>query len=150
MLARFILFGVFGCFGEILWTSVSDPILSIIQRTQIDKRLRGVTYLWMFPIYGFGGLFFEQLYGHVADLSWPLRGLVYTAMFFVGEYLWGLAIKLLTGQIPWDYSYTRFHVHGLIRLDYAPVWFTCGLVTEWVMAIIAAGAPVMVEAALQF
>jgi hypothetical protein len=28
-----------------------------------------------------------------------------------------------TGRCPWDYSQKRYHFKGLIRWDYAPIWF---------------------------
>lgn len=35
-----------------------------------------------------------------------------------------------TGHLPWDYSHARLNVKGVIRLDYAPVWFLTGLLYE--------------------
>ena len=31
---------------------------------------------------------------------------------------------------PWDYSQCRANIHGLIRLDFAPLWFAVGLLFE--------------------
>ena len=31
---------------------------------------------------------------------------------------------------PWDYSHARRHLHGLIRLDYLPLWAGAGLALE--------------------
>ena len=31
---------------------------------------------------------------------------------------------------PWDYSRARSNIQGVIRLDYAPVWFLTGLLYE--------------------
>ncbi len=58
---------------------------------------------------------------------------------FVIEAIAGLLLKVFTGRCPWDYSYARWHVGGVIRLDYAPVWFAFGMVLErvhdWVRAL---------------
>ena len=51
-------------------------------------------------------------------------------LFFTIEYLTGWLLRNTLGVSPWDYSNSPFHVHGLIRLDYAPVWFVAGLAYE--------------------
>jgi uncharacterized membrane protein len=140
MLYRFILYGIFGCFGELLWTSTSAPVLSLARRSSVDLRLPAQTYLWMFPIYGMGGLIFEQLHAVVGAWPWLVRGLVYMLFIFAGEYVWGWGIERVTGKVPWDYTGARFSVHGRIRLDYAPLWFVVGVSTEWTQRVIAAAA----------
>lgn len=135
MLVRFLVYGVFGWCTEIVWTAGSDAVEAALGKRPFDPRLAGKTYLWMFPIYAFGGLLFEVAHGLLADLAWPVRGLVYTVGIFAVEYFAGWLIQVLSGEIPWDYSDRRWNVHGLIRLDYAPAWFCFGLVLEQVMAI---------------
>jgi len=54
---------------------------------------------------------------------------------FAVEYASGWAIKRATGTVPWDYASTRWNVHALIRLDYAPVWFVFGLLLERVQQV---------------
>ena len=49
---------------------------------------------------------------------------------FFGEFLFGTILKKF-GVCPWDYSSTPFHVNGVIRLDYAPLWFGLGLFYEF-------------------
>lgn len=51
-------------------------------------------------------------------------------LIFTVEYLSGLVLRMLLGVCPWDYSGNTFSVNGLIRLDYAPAWFTAGLLFE--------------------
>ncbi|BBF41545.1 hypothetical protein lbkm_0225 [Lachnospiraceae bacterium KM106-2] len=34
---------------------------------------------------------------------------------------------------PWDYSKAKYNVKGVIRLDYAPVWFVAGLLYEKIL-----------------
>ena len=34
---------------------------------------------------------------------------------------------------PWDYSKSPLNVNGLIRLDYAPLWFGAGLLFEKIL-----------------
>jgi uncharacterized membrane protein len=138
---RFVLYGLFGWGAEIVWTALSDIVGALRRGAPVDRRLAGHTYLWMFPIYGAGGLLFELVHRPVADWPWVARGLVYMIGCFVVEYATGWLIKRLSGTIPWDYSAKRWHVHGLIRLDYAPVWFMFGLILESVMRAVNAAAP---------
>ena len=143
MALRFLLFGLFGWCTEIVFTALYGLGEALVARRRVDWALPGTSYLWMLPIYGGGGLLFERAYAVVAELPWPVRGGLYMIGCFVVEYTTGLAIKLVTGKIPWDYSHARFHLHGLIRWDYAPAWFAFGLVLEKVMAWIHAIAQVL-------
>lgn len=140
----FVLFGIAGCFGELIWTSTSTPVMSLVARLPIDWKLPARSYLWMFPIYGLGGWGFQLLHDAIAGEHWLLRGAVYTVFCFSGEYLTGWIIKRVTGTIPWDYSEdTKLQLHGLIRYDYAPLWFCVGLMTERIDQVIRAIAPVV-------
>ena len=138
---HFLLYGVFGWSAEIVWTAIyelvggatvdpADPRRLVPLTPEGRWRLTGRTYLWMFPLYGAGGLAFEPLHDALRSHPWWLRGLLWTALIFVVEYLGGALLRRLTGRCPWDYSYARCNVHGLIRLDYTPVWFMFGLLLE--------------------
>lgn len=49
---------------------------------------------------------------------------------FFGEFTFGMLLKRF--QIcPWDYSGTPYNIDGVIRLDYAPLWFVLGLFYEF-------------------
>ena len=39
-------------------------------------------------------------------------------------------LRAVVGEAPWDYSDARHHLHGLIRLDYLPLWAGAGLALE--------------------
>jgi uncharacterized membrane protein len=127
MALRLVLYGMLGWCAEILWSAIYD----LARRRPVDWSLRGHTYLWMFPIYG-GGLvlLFEPAHDALRALPWPVRGLVYVPAFWAVEYVTGWMLRRATGRCPWDYSYARFHLHGLIRWDYAPLWFVFGLFVE--------------------
>ena len=143
MSIRFVLYGLFGWCAEIVWTVANTAIPAFAAGKRIDTRLMGHTYLWMFPIYGGGGLLFELVHRSLAAWPWPARGLGYTLGCFAVEYASGWLIKRTAGTIPWDYSGRRWHVHGLIRLDYAPVWFAFGLILEHVEVAVRAAAPAL-------
>ena len=106
---------------EIIWTGLS----SLLKR---NYKLTATTSIWMFFIYGlaaFTGPFCDTL------IMMPLvvRGGIYTLCIFVVEYIAGSFLKKAR-ICPWDYSGSRFAVQGVIRLDYAPAWFTAGLIFE--------------------
>ena len=48
---------------------------------------------------------------------------------FFAEFVSGSILKKY-GLCPWDYSASPFNVNGVIRLDYAPLWFGLGLFYE--------------------
>ncbi|HHW08727.1 MAG TPA: hypothetical protein GXX29_01990 [Firmicutes bacterium] len=125
MWMRFLFYGLCGWGLEIFWTGLGSLL-------RHDSNLTGKTYLWMFPIYGLAGLLFEPLHWRISDLAWPIRGLIWMSAIFAVEYTSGWLIRTATGQCPWDYSGVRLEVDGLIRLDYAPLWFTVGLLFELV------------------
>ncbi len=104
---------------EVFWTGLGSLL-------QGDVRLQGVSYLWMFPIYGLA-VFLEPLHDRVRYVQWYLRGSLWVLVIFTVEAFTGYVIKFLTGTIPWDYSASSYNIAGLIRLDYAPVWFLVGL-----------------------
>ena len=120
---RILLYGLLGVAMEILWTGAGSLLKG-------DYSLRGVSYLWMFPIYG-GAVFLEPVHERIRGLKWYIRGMLWVAVIFSLEFTSGLIIKMTVGMIPWDYSGTSLYtVGGLIRLDYIPVWFMVGLLFE--------------------
>ncbi len=81
-----------------------------------------VPYIWSYS-------FFEPLQHKIK--SWPLilRGGVYTFIIFVVEYTSGFLLRLILGVCPWNYTgFTS--IDGLIKLDFAPIWFCFGIVLE--------------------
>lgn len=140
---RFLLYGLFGWCAEIVWTAGYAVVAALAVGRRPDARLTGHTYLWMLPIYGGGGLLFEIVYAVIQPYPWFVRGTIYTIGCFAVEYATGWLIKQVSGTIPWDYSANRWNVHGLIRLDYAPVWFVFGFLLERVAAIVNIVEPVL-------
>lgn len=119
----FIKCGITGWCMEVLFTSAS-----CIKKK--DYKLIGQTSIWMFPIYGMAAV--------IKPISCKLkkhnrriieRGLIYTAGIYATEYATGTLLKK-KDRCPWDYSKSKYHVNGVIRLDYAPLWFIVGLMYE--------------------
>lgn len=122
MLIRFLIYGLIGWGMEITWTGIH----SLIKK---DYRLIGTSSIWMFFIYGMV-VFLEPLYSLLAYQPLAFRGGVYMLCIFIAEYATGWWLRGMIGDCPWDYSQSRFSVKGLIRLDYAPVWFAVGIIYE--------------------
>ena len=82
----------------------------------------------MFPIYGMA-CFLRPLCRLMKGKNLLLRGSVYTCCIFAGEFVSGSLLKR-HGACPWDYSRAKYNIKGLVRLDYAPLWFGAGLLFE--------------------
>lgn len=106
---------------EILFTA-----LNAFRRREM--KLIGNTSLWMFPIYGTAALI-GPLYRLIRRLPALLRSMIYSAGIFSFEFLCGSLLKK-RGACPWDYSESKYNLHGVIRLDYAPIWMVAGLIFE--------------------
>jgi len=128
---NFIKCGITGWCLEVLFTSVESIMAH-------DWRLVGRTSLLMFPIYGCGALLAPI--GRMID-RWigenPLssadrmirHGMLYMVLIFVAEYVSGMWLRT-RGICPWDYTGSQTSINGLIRLDFAPLWFGTGLLFE--------------------
>ncbi|MFR6137298.1 MAG: putative ABC transporter permease [Blautia massiliensis (ex Durand et al. 2017)] len=61
-----------------------------------------------------------------------IRGVFYSCGIFLVEFLSGSFYRKLH-ICPWDYSHVPLQYKGVIRLDYAPLWFITGLFFEWLL-----------------
>ena len=93
-----------------------------------EHKLTAHTSIWMFPIYGMA-CFLAPLCRLLRKRNFLIRGIVYTCCIFTGEFLSGSFLRR-HGACPWDYSHAKHNINGLIRLDYAPLWFVAGLFFE--------------------
>ncbi len=139
-LNNFIRCGIAGWCLEVMFTSV-DSIMAG------DWRLMGTTSLIMFPIYGCGAFlvpisrlvddylsdlpgFEEASRDRIGRIPLMIRhGLLYMVLIFIAEYVTGILLTS-AGICPWDYSYWPDNVDGVIRLNFAPLWFGTGLIFE--------------------
>lgn len=109
-------------------TEVSFSALHDLKR---GEKVRVRTSPWMFPIYALITPLFEPLHDRVRnDLSAPQRATIYGAGFLMVEYATGSLLRGVRGEAPWDYSYARLHLHGLIRPGYFFLWAAGGLALE--------------------
>jgi len=121
----FLKCGLVGWGLECFWTGLGSI------HDQKDKKMPCTTSMWMFPIYGMAALM-SPLFHIMKGKNIMLRGTVYTTCIFLAEYSTGSLLKK-KGCCPWDYSNAKANYKGLIRLDYAPLWFLVGLLYEKVL-----------------
>lgn len=143
MWIRFVLYGLGGWCGEVIFTALTESV------PRRDWRLTGTTYLWMFPIYGSLALFYEPVHDAIRGWPWPGRMVVYALGFTAVELLAGWLIARLSGSCPWDYvaAGKRWAINPYIRWDFFPVWALIGLVLEPVDDFLVRLTPAIVTAA---
>lgn len=122
MFKRFVIYGLLGFCGEVLWTGLGSMMKG-------DIKLMGWTYIWMFPIYAMA-ILLEPIHNRIRHLSIFIRGGVYTVLIFIGEFISGIILKGILGVCPWDYTGKPLSIYGIITLTYIPVWFIVGLIFE--------------------
>lgn len=121
MKSKFIQCGMFGWCIEVFWTGLHSLL-------KHDPKLMGFSSLHMFPIYGMASLI-APLSAHLKKYSTFTRGIIYMLGIYAVEFASGTYLKK-KDRCPWDYSDTPYHINGVIRLDYAPLWFLTGLIYE--------------------
>ena len=119
--SNFIRCGMYGWCIEVLWTGLGSLL-------QHDPKLMGFSSLRMFPIYGMASMI-APLSSHLRKYGALTRGLIYMMCIYGVEYTSGTYLKK-HDCCPWDYSDAKYQVNGVIRLDYAPLWFLTGLFYE--------------------
>lgn len=121
--ARFAVYAVTGCCAELAYTGITGFGARA-------GRPRAHTSPWMLPVYGLLQPLFEPLHDRMRPLPAVQRAAVYSAGFLAVEYASGRLLRRWVGEAPWDYSHARFHLHGLIRAEYVPLWAVAGLAVE--------------------
>ncbi len=121
MYHNFFKCGITGLCLEVTFTS----LISFLRK---DLKMTATTSLLMFPIYG-GAVCLTPLCRFLKHRPPLLRGTVYMLLIYLGEYTSGCFLKK-RNMCPWDYSNCPLNVQGIIRLDFAPLWFATGLLFE--------------------
>lgn len=121
---KFIICGTVGWCMEIVFTALHS-----FQKREFT--LIGRTSIWMFPIYGAACLL-TPVCRLLKGKNPVLRGSIYTCCIFAGEFLSGCFLKK-HHACPWDYSKSKYNLKGVIRFDYAPLWFGAGLLFEKIL-----------------
>ena len=113
----------YGAVGWLIEVVATGAHASLVHN---DRCATSRTYLWMFPVYGLGGLLLESVRKRLR--RWPVdaRCLGYLPVIYGVEYGSGWLLRRGLGRCPWDYTGRRWHISGLVRADYAPLWFAVG------------------------
>ncbi len=126
LLLKMFIFACVGVTMEVVFTALGD-----LPKTK-TLRLMGYTYIWMLPIYALVPIFLMFLTPRLAGIILPFRIVIYTILLMIVEYISGWILRKTVGACPWEAGYQgkRWAVHGLVRLDYAPVWALVCLIFE--------------------
>lgn len=119
---RFLVYGLVGWGFDIAYSTLHDAVRG--------KALRFRSSPWNVPVYGLAQPLFEPVHDRVRGLPGPARGAIYGVGILAVEYASGWVLRKVRGEAPWDYTYARWHVDGLIRPDYFPMWAALGLAAE--------------------
>lgn len=130
--SRLFFWGIHGVFVEVMFTGIWEFVMSA------NWKLRGVTSMWCFLIYGVGGIIAEQIFLWLISLRapWFLRGLVYVLVTFAWELTWGVILNYF-GARGWDYSQFGYNFLGSITLEYTPLWYFGGFYFELLYGVIS-------------
>ena len=116
--------GSIGITIEIFFTAFYDLFI----HHQDNLSLKGVSYVWMLPIYGITAYTFPPLIERFKNWNFFMRSFLFAIGIVIIEYMMGALLKFLTGTCPWEYK-EGWHLHGFIRFDYFPLWmiFSMGI-----------------------
>lgn len=120
---RLYLYALHGYLIEVTFTAVWDLVVSG------SLELRGFSSVWSLGIYSISCMAMEKINGLLQRRGLAARALAHTCWIYVWEFTTGSFLKAL-GSCPWDYRHFRYNVCGLVTLEYAPLWFLCGLLFE--------------------
>ena len=132
---RVLFYACLGVTAEIVFTAVCAKIGLRLTPDLDDAparrswRLKGHSFVWMLPIYGFGLLSFEYVHDTLRSAPWLVRGVTYVATLFAVEFASGELLERLTGGRVWRWvgpGAIRGHVH----LAMAPAWLVATLALE--------------------
>ena len=132
---RLLFYACLGVAAEIPFTAVCAKIGLRLTPDLDDPtartswRLKGHSFVWMFPIYGLGLLGFEHVHDLLRTAPWGLRGTAYVVALYALEFASGAALVTLTGGHVWRWN-GRGSLGGHIHLAMAPLWFMATLALE--------------------
>lgn len=145
---RIPLYIIYGLVCEFLFTSLSDLIYPQFVKSwnvfgsqirsnpptwrvqERDPRGQGYSFLWMIPIYALL-IYMEPASVLMKNIPLAIRGIIYVILLWAVEYITGFLIKKISGRCPWDYSASKYNLHGYIRWDFFPFWYLFVVMAEW-------------------
>lgn len=125
-----VLFPLVGLGIEVIFTALADR----------EKHLVGYSSMLYIPVYALVPIGFAVAPGPLLDSSWIVRILLYPLIGHGAEYVGMGTLRLLFGKSPTEESYrrSRWNIHGLTRLDYAPAFIAGGFLFAWIFRVLHA------------
>lgn len=121
--AEVLITAVWARLGILVTADVADP------EARAGWRLKGHSFVWMFPIYGLGLLGFEAAHDALRTMPWLGRGLAYVTALYATELAASVLLVRITGAHVWCWV-GRGAIGGHIHVALAPLWFVAGLALE--------------------
>ena len=114
-------------YGALGWgVDACFTALNTLRRTGRARR----SSLWNAPVYALALPLFEPVHDGVRRRPGAQRAAIYGVGILSVEYAVGRALRRIVGQVPWDYSYARRSIDGLVRPEFLPLWGIFGLALE--------------------
>ncbi len=118
-LQRILIFGLLGMLVECFFTGAH----SLLTR---NWKATCTSYLYMIPIYGLAGITLDALHSKLA-LHPIYAAMIYVPVIYIFEFCFGWLLQKIIKVCPWHYGHGKFTIMGLVRIDYAPLWFLLAL-----------------------
>jgi uncharacterized membrane protein len=116
-----VLFAIYSFMGWI----IEAVYRSISQRQFINA---GFLYGPFIPIYGFGAAFIIILEFLIHHWPLPIKLIVYGIVLTITEYYTGFVFEKVFKLNLWDYSDSRFNIHGRVSLLFSLCWTALALI----------------------
>ena len=107
-----------------------DVAFSALHDAARGRPVRLRTSPLMLTVYALLLPLYEPVHDRLRGVPLPVRGTAYGLGFLAVEYASGALFRRMLGEAPWDYTYAKRHVNGLIRPDYFFLWALAGLLCE--------------------
>ena len=125
----FIVYSIIGWLGEVCYAYY-------VHRRFVN---RGFLNGPLCPMYGVGALIFVGL-GKVLPHNLLLLFLVSALAATVLEYVTGYLLETIFHRRYWDYSHTRYHIHGYVTLGATVLWGVVGVLAVFFVHPLVSGA----------
>jgi hypothetical protein len=132
MIAKFLIFGLMGICIQLFFSAMFRSL----EKRKVE--LTGEASIILLPAYGLIGFIYPIIAIHIGGLVWYARGIIYTFVFLLFQYLFGTLLNKVH-LCPWKYS-SKYSFGGVVRLLDVPMWFVIGLAVEWIYPYVKATA----------
>ena len=116
-------------YGTVGW-SVDRAFTTLTRSVRRGSLTRPGGGAELIPVYALALPLFEPVHSSLRRSLPLVRAVTYGIGFVTAEYAIGRILTEVSGRAPWDYSGSRWSVHGHTRLDYIPLWAVAGLALE--------------------